>query len=324
MVLALDLGGTKVEAALVGPDGEIVGGIHRALTGQAASRAELIAAIDDVVRRSGAAGTVEVIGIGSAGPVDLGAGTVSPKNLPQLAGFPVREHLEALVPGARATLRLDGTCIALAEHWLGATRGRSNSMSMVVSTGVGGGIILHDSLIAGATGNAGHVGQIQIASRVAGDARDASTLEAIASGPATVAWARRQGWPGATGEDLAADYAQGNRIAVAAVRRSATAVGEAIASVATLLDLEVVAVGGGFVNVADHYLDLVRAAISDSVVFDYARVDVVPSALNGRGPLLGAAALVHRSWLLDATAFPPPRTLGTRHPVTPMGKQEQQ
>ena len=214
-VLAVDLGGTKVAAALVGPGGDLLGDVHRAPTGPTASRAELIAALDDVVRRAlaGAVGAdgagahgaavhgagihatagVTAVGLGSAGPVDLAAGTISPKNLPRLAGFAIREHLERLVPGAPVTLRLDGTCIALAEHWLGATRGYANSMSMVVSTGVGGGLILHNALIAGGTGNAGHVGQIQIRSRVPGAPRGAATLEAVASGPSAVAWARRHG-----------------------------------------------------------------------------------------------------------------------------------
>ncbi|MBB5640452.1 ROK family protein [Cryobacterium roopkundense] len=306
-VLAVDLGGTKVAAALVGPHGDLLGEVYRAPTGPAASRAELISALDGVVRRALAGGgmAVTAVGIGSAGPVTLAAGTISPKNLPRLAGFAVREHVERLVPGARVTLRLDGTCIALAEHWMGATRGYANSMSMVVSTGVGGGLILHDALIAGGTGNAGHVGQMQIRSRKLGSARGASTLEAIASGPSAVAWARRRGWAGSTGEDLAVDCRAGNRVAQDAVRRSATAVGEAIASVSMLLDLEIVAIGGGFVLVADDYLDLVRAAIADSILFDYAQVTVVPSALNGRGPLIGAGGLVHRGDLLDATRARP-------------------
>ena len=306
-VLAVDLGGTKVEAALVGPRGDLQGEVRRAPTGTAASRAELIAALDDVVRRALAGGAfgggtmaVTAVGIGSAGPVNLAAGTISPKNLPRLAGFAIREHVEALVPGARATLRLDGTCIALAEHWVGATRGYANSLSMVVSTGVGGGLILHNALIAGGSGNAGHIGQIQIRSRVPGAPRGTATLEAIASGPSAVDWARQRGWAGNTGEDLAVDYHGGNRVARDAVRRSATAVGEAIASASTLLDLDIVAIGGGFVLVADDYVDLVREAIADSILFDYAKVTVVPSALNGRGPLIGAGGLVHRAGLLDA------------------------
>ena len=79
------------------------------------------------------------------------------------------------------------------------------------------------------------------------------------------------------------------------MHRSAIAVGEAIASATTLLDLEIVAIGGGFAGVADDYLDIVRSTIAECSIFEYAAaVRVVSSALNGRGPMLGAAALIHR------------------------------
>ena len=63
----------------------------------------------------------------------------------------------------------------------------------------------------------------------------------------------------------------------------------------TLLDLDVAVVAGGFANVAADYIDLVRAAVADSAVYDYAwRVRIEPTGLDGRGPLIGAASLVLR------------------------------
>lgn len=300
VALAIDLGGTKVDAALVSSDGLIIDGSeHRAPTGASASRAAIEAAIDRVVAAALAAlppgGSVDGVGVGSAGPVDLSNGTVSPKNLPALHGFSFVEHLASMFPAAPVVVRLDGTCIALAENWLGATRGASNSMAMIVSTGVGGGIILHDRLISGRSGNAGHIGQLQIATRGEHDSADDATLERIASGPRSVAWARAQGWSGRSGEELAVDAADGDAVARAAIVRSATAVGQAIASTATLLDLETVAIGGGFTAVSPDYLDIVRQAVLDAIVLAYAAdVIVTGSALDGSGPLLGAAALIHR------------------------------
>ena len=308
LALAVDLGGTKVEAALVDEGGQVVEGSRvRAATGSSASRADLRDAVGTVVDGALAAlpagGELRGAGIGSAGPVDLVAGTVSPKNLPVLAGFDLHREVEGRLPALPVRLRLDGTCIALAEHWLGATRGTENSMAMIVSTGVGGGVILHGRLIAGRSGNAGHIGQVQIASRDARTSADDATLERIASGPRSVAWARSMGWDGHTGEELAVAAATGDPIARAAVVRSATAVGQAIASAATLLDLEAVAVGGGFTAVSPDYLDLVRAAVQDAIVLDYAAdVVVTGSALDGGGPILGAAALIHRPEALGLPA----------------------
>lgn len=310
LALAVDVGGTKVAAALVDARGTVVpGSLHRAPTGPQSTRSDLASGIEHVAREAlthGDPRDVIGVGIGSAGPVDLERGTISPKNMPLLAGFDIRERISALVPGHPAVLRLDGTCIALAEHWLGATRGARHSMSMVVSTGVGGGLIVEGRLVAGRTGNAGHVGQIQIGTRTAGSSSETATLEALASGPQTVAWARAQGWGGASGEDLAADGAAGHPLALAAIRRSATAVGEGIASVSTLLDLEVVAIGGGFAKVSPDYIALVASAVRESAVFVYAReVRVVASSLNDAGPLLGAGALIHRPDLLGGSTPAP-------------------
>ena len=307
--LAVDVGGTKVEAALVAADGTLAPGSRdRRPTGRASSSDELAGAVRDVVAHALAAvGPDDVVvgaGIGSAGPVDLVHGTVSPINLPSWRGFALRDLVAELVagvvaPGAPVTLRLDGVSLALAEHWVGATQGADNALAITVSTGVGGGLIVNGRLLSGGTGNAGHIGQIQIADRPAGQNASAATLEVIASGPNVVAWARAQGWQGERGEDLAAGYLEGDPLAVAAVRRSANAVGEAVSSVSTLLDLDVVAIGGGFSRVSADYLDLVRRTVDEAPVNDYARrVRVVRSGLSDESPLVGAAALVWQAGLL--------------------------
>lgn len=296
-VLAVDIGGTKLETAVITQDGRVFpGSRQRRATGQSRTREEITNDLKDAVRRSAhvAPNTISAAGIGSAGPIDLQEGTTSPHNLPALRNFPVRNLVEeaAEVP---AVLRLDGTCIALAEHWLGATRDAPVSMSMVVSTGVGGGIIIDGEPTSGGTGNAGHIGQIHLNAEQVTDDAEASTLEALASGPSTVRWANARGWKGSTGEDLAAAVRDGHPIALDATKRSATFVGQAIASVSTLLDLDAVAVGGGFVNVRDDYLDIVRAAARTNAIFSYAqRVRITGSGLAGEGPLLGAAALCLR------------------------------
>lgn len=307
--LAVDVGGTKVEAALVASDGALLDGSRdRRPTGAGSTSDELAEAVRAVVAHALAAlpdgDSLVGAGIGSAGPVDLVHGTVSPINLHAWRGYPLREQVAALAASvlpdaAPVTLRLDGVSLALAEHWVGATQGVDNALAITVSTGVGGGLIVNGRLLSGGTGNAGHIGQIQIADRPAGESAWAATLEVIASGPNVVAWAREQGWRGERGEDLAAGYVAGDEIAVAAVRRSANAVGEAVSSVTTLLDLDVVAIGGGFSRVSDDYLDLVRASVQEAPVNEYARrVRVVRSGLSDESPLVGAAALVWQADLL--------------------------
>ncbi|WP_249273765.1 ROK family protein [Agreia sp. VKM Ac-1783] len=303
VVLAVDFGGTKVESALVRDDGTLVDGSRfRRPTGRDRSASELADAVAAVVtaslQRVPAGTPLRGIGIGAAGPIDRERGRVSPVNLPVWRDFPLRETVATAAReagyDAPSVLRLDGLCITLAENWVGAGRGIDNMMGMIVSTGVGGGVISGGAVVAGFSGNAGHIGQLEVPGFTEPDAP--CTLEEIAAGPHTVAWARERGFKGETGEDLAKAYAQSDRIAVAAVTRSGTAIGRAIASVSTLLDLEVVVIGGGFSLVTPDLFDIIRAAIDRYSRFDYARrVEVRPTGLDADGPLIGAAALVYRS-----------------------------
>ncbi|WP_106210847.1 ROK family protein [Glaciihabitans tibetensis] len=306
VALALDFGGTKTEAALVDESGRVVAGTRfRQSTGGAANSAQLSAAVTSVVQRAVAAmpagATLLGVGIGSAGPVHAVGDLVSPLNLPVWRRFALRDLVADQVakrfPDVPVVLRMDGLCITLAEHWVGAARGYNNVMGMIVSTGIGGGLILDGRTVSGPTGNAGHIGHVEVAGfddPCACGGR--GCVEAIASGPKTVAWARSQGWHGATGEDLAASFAQGDVIASAAFRRSGRAIGQAIASATSLVDLDVVVIGGGFSNATPVLFDHVREAVATRGEFDFVtKVQVLPSGLSGDGPLIGAAALVHRA-----------------------------
>lgn len=305
LVLAVDIGGTKLETALVS-SGSVIqpGSRQRRPTGPSSSSGDFEANLSEAIALTLASANGPVIGagVGSAGPVDLQSGSISPHNLPALHELPVQQLVET-ASGLPSVLRLDGTCIALAEYWSGATHGSSTSMSIVVSTGVGGGIIADGRLLAGGTGNAGHIGQIHVA--VEASDSEGSTLEAVASGPSSVRWARSRGWSGHTGEELAAAYRSGDATAEAATRRSAFFVGQAIASAATLLDIDVVAIGGGFVNVRPDYFDIVRASAVRNAIFRYARrVIIAPSGHSGDGPLLGAAALHFCADVLEGRLLP--------------------
>lgn len=288
-MLAVDFGGTKVEAALVA-NGVIVAGTRtRRPTGPERSADELDAAVAEVVRGALGGATVARVGIGSAGPVDTVRGLASPLNVPAWRDHPLRDVVAAVVPGARVVLAADGLAITLAEQRYGAGRGSDNVMGMVVSTGIGGGLVLDGRGVSGASGNAGHIGHIQVSGFDDPCACGRSgCVEAVASGPNSVRWARAQGWEGSTGEELAASDDPRARVAI---ERSARAVGLAIASASALVDLEVVAIGGGFSRSAPDYLDLVRVAAAEGFPFVQA-TRIVAAGLGDEAPLIGAAALV--------------------------------
>ena len=295
--LAVDVGGTKMEAALVSDDGVLIDGSRsRSATGRAATPVSLDRAVLQIVTHALAQLPADAdlvgAGVGSAGPIDRALGQILPVNMPQALGYPLADAVRGAASqifgrDVHTVFGHDGGALALAESWLGSTREAKSSLSIVVSTGVGGGFVVGGQYIAGASGNAGHLGQVR---REGG-----LTLEQIASGPASAAWAQTQGWTGSTGEDLARDAAAGDQVARAAIERSAREVGQTLADAATLVDLDMIAIGGGFSRVSDDYIDLVQQALTASAAHDYSRrARVVRSGLGDEGPLIGAAALVLR------------------------------
>lgn len=212
LVLAVDIGGTKFAVALVDPDGN-VRAARRAATppgGDAQTLwkalGELIDSLLDGAVADGVAdrtpgGVFDGVGIGCGGPMTWPEGVVSPLNMPGWRGFPLRARLAERFPGVPVRIHNDAVCLAVAEHWLGAGRGSANMLGMVVSTGVGGGLILGDRLIDGGSGNAGHIGHVVVdPDGPACGCGGRGCLEAVARGPGLAAWALEQGWqPGAAG-----------------------------------------------------------------------------------------------------------------------------
>ncbi|MEV7563472.1 ROK family protein, partial [Streptomyces sp. NPDC089795] len=199
--VAIDIGGTKIAGALVHPDGTMTATTRRP-TPRGADADGVMAAVAEVVADLSASplwASAERCGIGSAGPVDTSRGTVSPVNIGAWRDFPVQERVVAELAARGADLPTvlagDGVAMTAAEHWLGAARGHANALCMVVSTGVGGGLILNNQLHPGPTGNAGHIGHISVAFDgepcVCGGH---GCVESIASGTAIARWARDQGW----------------------------------------------------------------------------------------------------------------------------------
>jgi glucokinase len=229
------------------------------------------------------------------------AAEVSPLNIHAWRGFPLRARLKGRFPGLPVHVHNDAVCVAIAEHWQGAGQGYGNVLGMVVSTGVGGGLVLDGRLIDGKSGNAGHIGHIIVdPGGPPCGCGGRGCLEAIARGPGLAAWAREQGWrehqdEDPTGADLAADARAGHLVALAAMRRAGRALGIAIASATHLLDLDVVAIGGGLSQAGDLLFDPLEEAFAVHARMDYARrVRIVPARLGQTSGLIGAAALIQR------------------------------
>ncbi|MEU9017623.1 ROK family protein [Actinomadura sp. NPDC048394] len=301
-VLAVDIGGTKLAAAVVEPGGRVVAYDRVATPNGEGLDAEglwrTLQGLLDKVHADAGSPALAGVGCGCGGPMTWPAAEVSPLNIPAWRGFPLRERLRDRYPGLPVRVHNDAVCVAIGEHWRGAGRGRSNLLGMVVSTGVGGGLILGGRLVDGASGNAGHIGHVVVEpSGPPCECGGHGCLEAIARGPGLVAWARGEGWrPGGqdvTGVELASDARRGHPVAVAAMRRAGHAIGVAIASATHLCDLDVVAIGGGVSQAGALLFDPVEEAFRAHAWMAFARkTQIVPAALGQTAGLIGAAALV--------------------------------
>ena len=314
-ILAVDIGGTKMAVGVAEAGGRLITWAQiptqRNIDGEQLWRnlEDLIigvledAKIEDPAELSG-------IGCGCGGPMEWPSGLVSPLNIPAWRMFPLRERLTATFGTGGGPVRVhnDAICMVAGEQWRGAGRGKRNVLGMVVSTGVGAGLILDDKLIAGASGNAGHIGHVVVyPDGPACACGGRGCLEAIARGPALAEWAQAHGWrpdqPGLTAKDLSADAAQGHGVARDALRYAGRAIGIAVASATSLCDLEVVAIGGGLSQAGALLFDPLHEALSVHARLEFTqKVQVVPAALGQGAGLVGAAALIaagDRYWTGD-------------------------
>lgn len=252
LVAALDIGGTKIAAALVDGGGALLVRAQRPTPARESAETVMGAVTEVLDELSGSPlwGRATAVGIGSAGPVDASAGTVSPVNVPGWRDFPLVERVGKAVGGLPVGLVGDGVAMTAAEHWLGAARGYDNALCMVVSTGVGGGLVLGGRLHPGPTGNAGHIGHVSV--DLDGDPCPCGSrgcVERIASGPNIARRALEAGWrPGPDGDASAAAVAAaaraGDETALASFERAAQALAAGIAATAALVEIDIAVVGG--------------------------------------------------------------------------------
>jgi len=271
--LAVDIGGTKLAAGVVDEAGNVVRAMQTPTAGDDAEKLfDAVVSLVEEVRQGGEV----VCGVGCGGPMGRAGETVSPLNIATWVDFPLRRRLaEAL--GLAVFVDNDAKALALGEGWRGAARGVDDYLAMVVSTGVGGGIVLGGRLVDGAGGNAGHIGHV-IVEPVVGrtcvcGAR--GCLEAEASGPSIAAVTGRP--PAEAGPEV--------------VARTGTLVGRAVASVANLLDLRLAVVAGSVaLGFGAPFFAAAQAELDRSARLVFSRgVRIVPAELGAGAGLVGAA-----------------------------------
>ena len=282
VIVAIDVGGATFAAGLMTMKGELIDRTYVDVN-HALAAGDLFESLADIVRQMLERATGHhqmrpvVVGVACEGPLEPNVESVSPLNLLAWRGFPLRARLQA-VTGLPVYGDLDAKSLALAEGWLGAAQGRSNFIAMVVSTSVGGGIVLNGQLLDGASGNAGHIGHVIVepnGRRCSCGSR--GCLEAEASGRAIEAITGRP--PTEPSYEI--------------MQRTGDLVGRAVASVCNLLDLELAVVGGSVaLGFGATFFNSAQAALDQHSRLEFSRgARITPARLGDRGPLVGAGAV---------------------------------
>jgi glucokinase len=282
VVLAIDIGDARFAAGLMTLKGEMLDrddvAVDHRLNANALfdSLGVLIAGQLERARAHHNARPVAV-GVGCVGPTRPDVVAVSPVNINAWRSFPLRSKL-ASATGLNVYGDLDAKALALAEGWLGAAQGRENFLAMVVSAGVGGGIVLNGKLMDGAGGNAGHVGHVIVepnGRRCACGSRgcleaevSSAAIEAITGRPAT-------------------------EPTYEIMQRTGRLVGRAAATVCNLLDLDLVVVGGSIaLGFGATFLNSAQETLDEHAHLSFTKGARITSArLGDRGPLIGAGAI---------------------------------
>jgi glucokinase len=291
--LAVDIGATKIALAIVGKNfaveekTELVIGPQnsRELWSSICRNAEGLL--------SGLNGDLIGVGIGSAGPIHLDGGSISPVNIPIWREFPIVKKFQELAGHRNVVLHGDAMALAHAEHILGAGRGVRNMLGMVVSTGVGGGLIIDNKVFTGDSGNASFIGHQTInfdGAECACGRR--GCVETYASGPRMVAIANERGWHGGTSFiELAEAARNGEAIALEVIEEGARALAIGIVNTLGNLDIHTVVVGGGVSQAGEIYWEPLRKhlALESKYAGFLDDINLRAAALDRNAGLIGAA-----------------------------------
>ncbi|CAM5705721.1 ROK family protein OS=Streptomyces alboniger OX=132473 GN=CP975_15880 PE=3 SV=1 [Streptomyces alboniger] len=307
-VIALDVGGTGMKAALVGPAGELLHRARRA-TGRERGPDAVVEGILDFAAELRAHGVrhlgepAAAAGVAVPGIVDEERGVATYSANLGWRDIPLRELLAQQLGGPVA-LGHDVRTGGLAEGRIGAGQGADRFLFVPLGTGIAGAIGIGGRVEAGAHGFAGEIGHIVVrAGGAACPCGQRGCLERYASAAAvSEAWAAASGEPEADAADCAKAVESGDPNAVRVWRDAVDALADGLVTALTLLDPRTLIIGGGLAEAGETLFTPLRDAVRQRVTFQKLPT-IVPAALGDTAGCLGAGLL---AWdLLDTTPTTP-------------------
>jgi len=307
LYIGVDIGGTKVLAGEVLPDGTVGRTARRSTPGRHVEVSLVEDALTEAVLEVADGRRIDAVGLAAAGFVDAtGERVMFAPHLPWRMD-PTRARLEARW-GVPVALDNDANCAARAEYSFGVARGYTDVVMITLGTGIGGSLILNRTLLRGQNGMAGEFGHMQVVPNgQACECGGTGCWEQYCSGNALARFARAHldsrdtvleeacgGDPRAlTGPMVTAAARQGDAVALEAFASVGSWLGVGVANLVAAFDPEMVVVGGGVSAAGDLLLGPARTALAESLVGAGHRE--IPPLLHARfGPeagIIGAADL---------------------------------
>ncbi|MBN9605667.1 MAG: ROK family protein [Actinomycetales bacterium] len=289
VVVGVDIGGTKIAAAVLDADPARVARVPTP-----GSPAAIVAAVASVIHDVAEEAEIGAVGVGSAGAFDPQGRVASATDLlPGWSGTPLATLLAETVDAPVVAVN-DVHAAAVAEARRGAAVGVSSAIVVAIGTGIGGAVVLDGRVLTGVRGLAGSIGHLT----VPGSGRRCSCgavghVEAIASGPAMESeYLRRVGGElPLRFEEIARLAETGDAEAADVIQESAAMLGTALASAAALVDPEMIVVGGGVSAVGSRLLDPLIGGFRSAALPEQRAVRVVGAAFGASATTVGAALL---------------------------------
>ncbi len=291
-VLAVDIGATKVALALIDESMNVSEKYEIRVENEKDLWSEIAEHSVDIVNRVN--GNFLGVGIGSAGPLHLSTGSISPVNIPQWRKFGIVDRFRKTLDAEFVVLHGDALAFAQAEHRLGAGRGVQNLLGMVVSTGIGGGLILNNQVFNGDSGNASFIGHHTINfDGIPCACGRFGCVETYASGPRMAEIARTRGWKSDSPSfiALAEDARSGNATALEVIDEGTRALAVGIVNTLATLDIRTVVLGGGVTQAGDIFWSPLRNHVKNEARFTsfLENLDLRAAQLDRDAGVIGAA-----------------------------------
>jgi glucokinase len=293
-VIGVDVGGTKVLAAVVAPDGTV--GRREERPSDLASSEALLAEIDRAVEDLRSEQQVAALGFGLPSLIDQRRGrAVSSVNLP-LQGVDFRDRMSER-HGLPVAIDNDANAAAIGEWRAGAARGAQNVVMLTLGTGVGGGLIVDGRPCRGATGAAAELGHVVVEyDGPLCPCGGRGHLEAFASGTAADAVARRLFGSGSDAHELVRRAVAGESEAVSALSEIGRRLGAAIGSFVNTFEPELIVIGGGFAAAGELLLAPAREAAAREALPELrGPMRIVPAELGVDAGVVGAGMLAYEA-----------------------------